>query len=412
MICGLILSYCVNSLTLQQAETLALNNSNLAKSAHLSSQSYKQLALAAGEFADPKLNFGLINLPTDDFSITKNPTTQMRVGIKQMLPRGSILSYKQAEKNNLSKVHQLNSELITLEAIKQTRLNYLDLYNGIRKKHILVKSRKNFSNLVKLTEQKFANGLTSQQAVINAKLQRINVDDKILQTQNSIELAQNRLSLLIGDAAFDEIKDDLPSLKIDKQWSKEQYSQEILPNQPAVQQATAMIARLEDKQSIRQELKKPAWIVGLEYRKRFGENSDFSSRSDMLALTASLDLPIFAEKKQNRLIAANQFKIEAAEEKRMAIKKKFIRDYQINTQQKKIIKQRLMLYQDSIQSKTYNNAQAALQAYRNGKSDFSTLIAAENLQLNTEIEILNLKISQLKNVTHLLYLTHEGGNNL
>jgi len=147
-------------------------------------------------------------------------------------------------------------------------------------------------------------------------------------------------------------------------------------------------------------------VLGVEYRKRFGNNPDLSSRSDMLAMTASVDLPFFRKNRLNNVISATAYQVQAAEQSRLVLKRVFLNNYSKFRSQKEVNVKRLKLYEIQIINEAYNNKKAALQAYQNGKNDFSTLLNAQILVLNTEIEIVNLKTEILKATTQLLYFVN------
>jgi outer membrane protein TolC len=400
----ILFSLSVQSLTLPEAESLALSHSSRIKQAIFNGQSYQALAHVNAEYEDPKLNFGLINLPADNFSISRNPTTQLRFGLKQSLPRGSELDYKKAHFNNMANQMQFQSNDEWLKVLKNTRLSYLSLFHGIQKERILILSRNQFINLLSLSEQNYANGMNTQQSIINAQLQLANVDDKILKTRNNIQQSRSRLSYWIGDNYQSDIPSNFPIIKLKNNYHRDVFTLEKLQNHPAFQKATATINALEDKLAIDQEKSKSAWTIGLEYRKRFGNNDDLSGRSDLLAFTASIDMPQFNKRKLNNILLSAEVQIQAAEQSRNDIRKQFVSEFQSVNAQHAFLEKRLMLYENTIFQTTIENNKAAISAYQNGKSDFSVLIEAENAELNAKLEILSIKVQLLKEKSKLMYL--------
>jgi|GEM_PF-6505732 len=384
-------------LTLDKVEKTAYRESSLAKKFISTSQSYSESSVAAGKYADPKINFGLFNLPNDDFSFTKNSTTQLRLGIKQMLPRGSILGYKSEEKLKQSQIELFKSKTVLREVLKQSRLTYLDLFKEVKVLESLNENKKNFKQLVQICEQKFSNGLASQQDIINAKLQLAKLDDRILNAESMIEQHKSKLSQWVGNLAWETLSADFPDLYLEPNY-------ESWSNHPLMLQASEVISTLETKLEIQQEMKKSAWSVGFEYRKRFGNNPDLTDRSDMLAMIASIELPYFSRTKQDKLVSSVQFQIEAAEHGRLNLKNKLSSYYSIQKNQLNSNHDRLSLYESEILKISKENKRAAMLAYQNGKSDFSALLTAEISVLETTIKIINLKIEVLKAKAKLLYL--------
>lgn len=390
--------YASEVLTLEKAEKIAYNTSYLAKKSILSSQSYEELSVAAGQYADPKLNFGLINLPNDNFSISSNATTQLRFGLKQKLPRGHILDFKTEEKQKQSRVELFKAQSILRYTVNQSRLSYVALFREIIILKILIENQNNFQQLVQITEQKFSNGLASQQDVINAKLQLSKFGDRVLKAESSVEQQRSHLSQWIDNAAWLDLSEEFPKLNLelnDTNWL----------NHPLLLEATELISTLETRLLIEQEMKKSSWTVGIEYRKRFGDNPDSTDRSDMLAMTASIDIPYFSKNKQDKMVSAAQYQIEAAEQNRLDIKRKLSSRYSTYYSQLNTNQDRLLLYKTEIIQSSQKNKQAALLAYQNGKNDFSALLTAEILVLETKINMIDLKIEVLRAKAKILYLT-------
>src|SRR5690606_37673923 len=62
----------------------------------IESSAYADDAEASSNWPDPVLFAGLQNLPTDTFDFTQEPMTNLRVGVRQMLPQGDSLEIKQS----------------------------------------------------------------------------------------------------------------------------------------------------------------------------------------------------------------------------------------------------------------------------------------------------------------------------
>ncbi|HIF18734.1 MAG TPA: hypothetical protein EYQ65_08285, partial [Cycloclasticus sp.] len=76
-------------LSLSEAVETALSSDSLVMLKQARAQSAEENSVADGELADPKLTLGVFNLPTTNFDLNKNPTTQLRLGVKQAFPRGN-----------------------------------------------------------------------------------------------------------------------------------------------------------------------------------------------------------------------------------------------------------------------------------------------------------------------------------
>ena len=79
-------------LTLPAAEQYALQADPAVIASHSRAVALQEQAIADGQLPDPKLGLGIYNLPLNDFSVSREPTTQFRTKIQQAFPRGDTLS--------------------------------------------------------------------------------------------------------------------------------------------------------------------------------------------------------------------------------------------------------------------------------------------------------------------------------
>jgi len=82
------------SLTLQEAETLALEMDPGSKRFQSLARSMQERSIADGQLPDPKFRFGLMNFPVDTFNRDQEPMTQIQFGMQQQFPRGDSLDIK------------------------------------------------------------------------------------------------------------------------------------------------------------------------------------------------------------------------------------------------------------------------------------------------------------------------------
>ena len=70
-------------LDINEAVRLALTDDPVVAASHARSQALQDNAIADGQLPDPQLKTGIYNLPTDNFHINEEPSTQLRLGLQQ-----------------------------------------------------------------------------------------------------------------------------------------------------------------------------------------------------------------------------------------------------------------------------------------------------------------------------------------
>jgi outer membrane protein TolC len=127
-------------------------------------------------------------------------------------------------------------------------------------------------------------------------------------------------------------------------------------------------------------------------------------RSDLLSATVTLDLPLFTGKRQDRRVAASIAETDAL---------RFMRDDAYRDLQQTLdmeyprwqqLQEREQVYADKILPAARHNAEASLTAYRNGMTDFTALMRAHIMDLDSRLQALRTRTDRLQSQTRLLYL--------
>ena len=99
------------SLTLPAAEELALAADPAVAASQSRANALQEQAVADGQLPDPKLTFGVFNVPVDDLSLKQESSSQLRTGVKQAFPRGDTLQYRQQRTEWLGKAELARTRL-------------------------------------------------------------------------------------------------------------------------------------------------------------------------------------------------------------------------------------------------------------------------------------------------------------
>ncbi|HEC07590.1 MAG TPA: TolC family protein [Thiolapillus brandeum] len=386
---------------LKEAEQIALENDPVVKASIARAEALGEDAVADAQLPDPRLRTGLYNVPLDDFDISREPSTQLRLGIQQAFPRGDTLKYKSGKTRAQARAEQLRAELERKKLLKAVRRNYLDIYFQTQAIKIIRSSRKLFENLTEITQVQYGSGGSSQQDVLRAELELSRLDDRITQYQNKEEAARSRLSRWVGDAAWRPLQADMPVLP---QIPEREQIQEGLETHPEISMRSAVVESHQQSIAISKEQYRPGWTVGAEYRMRFGDNPDDSSRSDMGAVMLTVDMPLFTEKRQDKRLAASQKRADAAVLDRANSWRKLRESLSMETANRKRLMERIQRYEKRLIREAEENAKAALLAYQSGTIEFTGLMRSRITELDIKLQALKLRVDLLKTNASLLYL--------
>ncbi len=389
------------TLDLSEAEQIALQNDPVVQASLIRSEALSDDAVADGQLPDPKLRTGLYNVPLDSFDVTKQPTTQLRLGIQQAFPRGDTLLYKSKKTQLQAGLENVRAELERKKILRNVRKLYLDTYYQMEAIRIIRSSRKLFENLTEITQVQYGSGGSSQQDVLRAELELSRLDDRITQIKTKEELSRAHLSRWLGDAAWRKLQLTVPQLPTPP---ARQEIEESLQQHPEIRIQSAVIETHQAAVAISKEQYKPGWTVGAEYRMRFGDNPDNSSRTDMGAVMLTVDIPLFTEKRQDKRLSASQKRADAATLDRANSWRKLRESLATDMANKQRLVERVQRYDKRLLKEAKENADAALQAYQAGTIEFTGLMRARITELDIRLQALKLRIDLLKTHADLLYL--------
>ena len=398
------LSANAETLSLAEAEQLALQGDPMLGNINASAQALDEAAIADGQLPDPKAKFSLFNFPTDTFDRDQEPITQLRFGVQQAIPRGNTLELKSKRTRVQAGGKRAKVANETRKLKRDVRANWYETFYWVRAERIVAANKRLFKEMVDITESQYAAGRRNQQDVLRAELELGLLDDRLINIQQKQETSRAKLARWIGGEAQRELTDEFPFLAEPPTLASIEAG---LPQHPALRMQQAHIDMKRQNVSIAREAYKPAWTVGVDYGVRDGNNPNGTERSDLLAATVTFDLPIFTNKRQDRRLAAAQRREGAAklryDDKLRGIRSMLERDF-VSWQR---LSQRLKHYQKTLVGQATANSEASLLAYQNDATDFPTLMRAKITELNTHLKALRIHVDAAKAQARLLYLAGE-----
>jgi outer membrane protein TolC len=388
-------------LTLAEAERIAIGADPVIAADRARAQALGETAVAEGQLPDPRLKAGVANLPLDTFELNQEPMTQLVLGVEQSFPPGDTLRYRQRQGEWQSAAEQATARDNTRKLVRDVRTRYLEFYYQLQAGRIVAETRASFDRLVDITRAQYATGRVTQQDVLGASLELARLDDRATRIRNAAENERATLGKWLGEAVSRPLDDRLPELPPPP---AQEALLAALPQHPAIRAETARIESESQAVRIAREQYKPGWSIGLEYGQRYGEDANGASRPDLLTAMVSVDLPLFPGQRQDRRVAASLQDAEAARfsrADRLRELKEMLDTEYANWQR---LGERAALYENRLLPDANANAEAALNAYQSGVTDFATLMRADITDLEVRLEELRVRVERLQTQARLLYL--------
>ena len=393
--------YAEQTLTIEHAVQTALQRDALINVFKFRRDAYKEQSVAEDTLPDPKIKLGVMNVPTDSYSLNQEPMTQVQLGITQMFPRGNSLEIKSQRALSFSVAEDAKTENQRRKVTREVRETWLELYYWLNAESVVRKNRNLFTKLVSVTKQQYAAGRQKQQDVISSELELGMLDDREMKIQTRIETTQAKLIKYMG-VDFSDIKlgTELPIYNIQKN------NTSWLESHPKLRMEQAMISINEKNVDLAKQSYKPSWSLDITYGKREKSISGVE-RADFASVMVMFDLPLFTADRQDKKVAASKSRLNAALNSREDRKRNLIKMWQVGLAKEKRLLQRIKQYENLLLPKSDENTKSALYAYQSGRSGFTALMRAQITELETQLRALRLTVEHKKTQALLLYLAGE-----
>lgn len=404
-----VLAFCVTNaaaegLSLQMAERIALDGEPGILGLDARTQSLLERSVAAGELNDPKLQIGLLNLPTDTFDFDQENMTQFKVSYIQQFPSGDSRDIKRNKAVSQSRRFQYQIEDRKRQVLTQVRLAYLETLYWEQARDTVAQNRQLVSQLSEFVQSQFSVGRTNQFDFITVQQRLSKLDDRLTQIEQNISGERYRLSEWVGeDYSQMPLVGGATILELELPMRRElEQLEQTIAQHPRVQEINNQIDVDRKDLELTRESEKPGWALNVSYAYR-DDAPDGTDRADFFSAIVTLDLPLFAENRQHRKQKAQQYEIQSSQLQRDALLRKMRSDVLRITTNLELLQQRDVLFSETLIPQAEQRSQAALQTYQSGAGSFADVMQAYLEALNIQLEQKRIQIDALKTRARLLY---------
>ncbi|PKF63370.1 TolC family protein [Psychromonas sp. psych-6C06] len=404
----LIMSPKIFALTLQDALNIALTEDPAQHIYENQQNALMAMGKASATLADPMIKLGMANVPSDSFSLDKDPMTQLSFGLSQQFSRGQSRSIRQKGFNLQSQASAYQAQerrLLVSKTVRELWLNILLIEKSMR---LVSESRVLFSSFYDDLSAQFSLGLAENEDLISAEIELGQFDEKIAKLTQQSSALRRLLSEWIGERAYQPLTIDLPK------WSEtiayvnnndvvNEQHYELLTEHPKAKAFKQSVLVAQSNINLAEQDYQPSFKVELGYGKRFSKMDNGESRSDLLSGFVSMDIPLFTDQRQDqKMIAAQHSKGQKQAEYRLLLR-------QLNAQLSAEIVNyhqlvaRQMRYKQSLLKQAKLHSQLLEQSYQSNTRPFKEVIQAYIHELNLSLEYQQLYFDGLKSLATIRY---------
>lgn len=340
----------------------------------------RSTAIAAGRLPDPTINIGIDNFPVSGppaFSFTRESMTMARIGIEQPFPNPAKRRAQRDRAQADIGIAEAGSAVEAQNVQLETALAWVDLYYVKRRLAQLQHLDSSLGDLQATVSARLTSGSARPSAALEPDQLRAAVNDRRSELTADVAKAQARLARFTGDPAAD-VSGDPPSLEVDRA-----PLMAGLSALPSLQALDANVGAADAETELARADKRPDWRVSTSYGHRD------PAYGDMVSVGVSIDLPLFAKRRQDPKIAARTSEAERARLIRTAGERELVAELDGDLADHVMHHQRLLNARNALVPLARRRAELDMASYAAGKLDLGSALLSTLALAEAEVDALS-----------------------
>jgi cobalt-zinc-cadmium efflux system outer membrane protein len=369
-----------DALSYTEALTRAAANAPSLKARAATTDAARSSAIAADRLPDPTLDLGVSGFPVtgpNAGSFTRDDFTTATIGFSQTFPNLAKRHARAARATAEIDIAEAG-ELVEGRTVRlETALAWVDLYYGQRRLAQLDLLTSSLDDLQKTVAARLASGSARPSQALEPDQLRAAITDRRAEMIAVIAQARARLARYTGDPN-PEVSGDPPLPDVDADELRAG-----IDRLPALRAQDERIAATDADVRVARADKRPDWKVGVGYGRRdprFG---------DMASVGVSIDLPLFAGKRQNPKIDASASLAQGSRFDREALRRELAAALDADLADHAMHHERLRNARETLVPLAKRRAELDRDSYAAGKTDLGTALLATLAVAEAEVETLN-----------------------
>lgn len=367
-------------LTYADALARAAANAPTLKARAATTDAARSSAIAADRLPDPTLDLGVSGFPVSGpnaGSFTRDDFTTATIGFSQQFPN-LAKRHARAERATADIGIAEAGELVEGRNVRlETALAWIDLYYGERRLAQLDLLTANLDDLQKTVTARLASGSARPSQALEPEQLRVAVADRRAEMIAVIAQARAKLARYTDDPN-PEVSGDPPMLDVDPVTLRAG-----IDGLPALRAQDARIAGADADVRLTRADKRPDWRIGASFGRRdprFG---------DMASIGVSMDLPLFAGKRQNPRIDASASLAQGSRFDREALRRELAAALDTDLADHIMHHERWDNARETLVPLAKRRAELDRDSYAAGKLDLGTALLSTLALAEAEVETLN-----------------------
>ncbi len=400
LIAGAAPAFAAPPLTLAEALRIAETRSPQLASQKAAADAAEALVPAAGQNPDPKLVFGVENVPVggvDKWSLTGDGMTMRKVGVMQDFVRGEKREERTAKAQADAQREMAVIEMNRADLRREVATAWFERYYAERSLALVDALAREAQLQVSATTADLSAGKASAADAVMTRSQRAMLADRRLEIERVSRRATAMLERWLGSDAA-RAPADAPDVS---ELPRHAMLETDLERHPHLAMYAPMEAAADAELKMAIAEKKPDFSVELTYGQR-GPAYD-----NMVSLMVRVDLPIFQSKRQNPLIASRRKGLEQVQAQAEEAKRRHVAEIRAAVADWDIAKARLERQDKDLVPLAEERARLAQSAYAGGRSDLAMVFEARRAALDARLAEISAQAEVARAWAQLAYLVPE-----
>ena len=380
-------------LTFEAAVRTAMRESPDLAARELEVEAARSAAIPAGALPDPKLFAGLENFPVSGppaFSFDDD-MTMLTVGVMQEFPNRAKRGARVARAN--AEVEIARAQLLThhREVAEATAQAWLEAFYRERSLAALSAVDRENRLLAEVVPGLIGSGTALPADAVEPGLESARLADRRARLNSERLQARAELRRWIGPAADEPLGGEAPVFRVDPA-----VLRAALDDHPSLRAYEPVIARAEAEVREARAAKRPDFSVQAGFQAR---NPDYGH---MVSAQVTLDLPLFAARRQDPLIAARAAQASRVRVEREAARRRLAAELDATLARYAASAEELKRIRDTTLPLARRKTELQLASFRAGTIAFDPVAKARREQVETELKIIELEEQTAKAAARLV----------
>lgn len=373
-------------LSFEEADALARDQAPALLAQHNALASAQAARPAAATLPDPRLTFGVDNLPIsgqDRLSLTRDFMTMQRIGLMQEVPSRAKREARANGAQARIAREQALLEATRLTVRRESRLAWLAVYYAQRR-HVELKALDTENRvLLDTLGPRIAAGKATPADHVMARQEALALADRRDEAARDIAKARASLRRWVGARADEPLAGDPPQVTVDADMVRAGLHRhaELAPYEAmrAVALADASEAGAE---------REGDWAWEVVYSRRGAQYGD------MVSFQVSLDLPWQKDRRQQPLLRARLKDVERIEAERLEMSRRHREEVESQLAQLQALDAQRARLQTSGKPLAAERVALTLASYQAGRGDLSAVLAARRDAIETGLRLIDLDMQR------------------